>query len=82
MSPHHRTRFVEFDLRRCQACGRCVEACPRQVLGMVAFFRHRHVHVDHADRCRGCRACAAACPHDLVHRLDSGRPGAASHSRS
>jgi NAD-dependent dihydropyrimidine dehydrogenase PreA subunit len=73
MSRHHRTRFVEFDLHRCRACRACVEACPWQVLGMVAFFRHRHVHVDHADRCRGCRACAAACPHGAIRRLDDGR---------
>lgn len=72
MPRHNRTRFVEFDLRRCAACGKCVEACPSRALGMVTFFSHRHVHVDRAAQCRGCRACAKACAHDAVRRLDAG----------
>lgn len=58
---HTSTEHVQIDVRRCTACGRCIAACPQGVLGMVAFFRHKHVHVDRADRCVGCLACVAAC---------------------
>ena len=70
---HDRTAFVGFDLKRCAACGECAAACPRQVLGIVAFLSHRHAHVDRAAACEGCRRCIAACSRGVVRARQSGR---------
>ncbi len=62
----HRTEYVAIDTRRCQACGHCIEACTRQVLGMVSFLFHKHAKVSHADRCRGCLRCVGVCEHGAI----------------
>jgi Fe-S-cluster-containing hydrogenase component 2 len=63
---HDRTAHVRLDLRRCQACGDCAEACPRGVLSLLPYRWHRHAHVDHADRCKGCLRCVDACEHGAI----------------
>ena len=74
---HHETRFISIDLSLCEACGGCVDACPRGVLGMVALFNHYHVHVDRASKCRGCYQCMETCPQIAIQprakRPDTGR---------
>lgn len=74
MRSHHRTEHVQIDTRRCEACGRCVEACRHEALGMVSFLFHKHAKVRDADRCRGCLRCVKACPHDAILALRP-RPG-------
>ncbi len=66
---HAETEHVVFDLRRCKACGDCAISCPSGVLGMVALLRHRHVHVDHAERCVGCMKCAESCAEKAIMAL-------------
>jgi MinD superfamily P-loop ATPase len=63
---HTSTEFIELIRHKCQACWKCVEACPNQVLGKVIFFRHRHAHVDNAAACKGCRKCERACPNGAI----------------
>jgi ferredoxin len=78
---HNKTVFVEIDTSRCLACRQCVDACPHGVLGIIAFFRHRHVHVDRAAACKGCRKCVKACEQGAIQpRVDVRRrtSGAAS----
>jgi len=58
---HNQTEFIQIDIRSCIACGQCVAACSRNVLGLLSILRHRHVHVDHPDRCKGCYKCIKAC---------------------
>jgi len=73
---HHQTAFIRIDTGSCHACGACINACRGQVLGMIAIFRHRHVHVDHAEACRGCRRCVKACSHGAIQP----QPALSSHS--
>lgn len=68
-SPRDRTAYIQVDPSRCVACGRCGEACPRRVLGLVRFFSHRHVHLDRPQDCKGCLNCVKTCEHDAI------RPG-------
>jgi NAD-dependent dihydropyrimidine dehydrogenase PreA subunit len=58
---HHETQHVRLDRRACEACGACVEACPRDVVGMIDIPLHHHAHLRHPERCRGCLACVKAC---------------------
>jgi NAD-dependent dihydropyrimidine dehydrogenase PreA subunit len=55
------TAYVRLDRRACQACGRCVETCPKGVLGMIRMGPHRHAKIAAADACTGCLACVKAC---------------------
>jgi len=63
---HNRTAFVNIDTAGCKACGLCVSACPNDVLGIIAFFSHRHVHVDRASRCKGCGTCITTCRQEAI----------------
>jgi pyruvate formate lyase activating enzyme len=49
---------VEFFAAKCQRCGRCLLACPRQAINPDLEATAR---VDHS-RCDGCGVCAEACP--------------------
>ena len=62
----HETPYVRLDRRACEACGACVEACPRDVLGMINIPLHHHAHLRHPEYCRGCLACVKACEHSAT----------------
>ena len=57
----HRTPFVELDTRVCQACWRCCEACPTQVMQKVSVLWHKHAVFRTGEDCVGCGACVAVC---------------------
>jgi ferredoxin len=63
------TDHIEVDTRPCEACGRCVEACREDVLGLVGFWFHHHVKVEDPGRCRGCLRCVRACEHGALRAL-------------
>lgn len=55
-------RIMVSSTHDCIACWRCVDSCPRQVLGKVSFLWHRHAKIVAPDRCVGCGKCAEVCP--------------------
>lgn len=59
--PLHYTRFIELDTHKCVGCFKCVEACPKKVIGKISFLWHKHVLILHADKCIGCNKCADIC---------------------
>ena len=66
MHRHAQTEHIVVETRLCEACGDCISACPKEVLGMVSMLWHRHVRVDHAALCIGCGKCVAACSHGAI----------------
>jgi Pyruvate/2-oxoacid:ferredoxin oxidoreductase delta subunit len=68
---HRETAFITIARDRCTACEQCTTVCPRHVLGIVAAWRHRHVHVDRASDCKGCLECVRAC---ASHAIAPKRP--------
>ncbi len=68
---HARKHFVQFvqvtdfltvsSMHECIACWKCVEACPRGVLGKVNFLWHKHAKLSNPGNCIGCGKCAAVC---------------------
>lgn len=64
---HTNTKYIELDRSKCQACWKCVEACPNGVLGKLIVFIHRHARVDHAEACKGCKKCVDSCPNDAIY---------------
>ncbi len=63
---HTNTKYIELNRSRCQACWKCVEACPNDVLGKVIVFNHRHARVNHAEACKGCKKCVDSCPNGAI----------------
>jgi NAD-dependent dihydropyrimidine dehydrogenase PreA subunit len=53
--------YITLDRHACEACGQCVETCPKGVLGMIRMGPHRHARIVAADACAGCLACVKVC---------------------
>jgi len=64
----HTATTPELDESKCDACGQCVEACPRDALTLVEgrVLRDRK-------RCMGCGSCMFACPSDAFYVTQAGR---------
>lgn len=53
---------LEVDRELCNACGKCVEACPRDLLEL----KEERLVVKELERCLMCMACVEACPKDAI----------------
>jgi ferredoxin len=67
LNPVHTTNFLpEIQDKTCTGCGRCVEACPVEAMGLVSAndprnHKKRKAHID-AAICLGCGVCVRSCP--------------------
>ncbi len=61
----------EINATECKGCGRCVEACPKQVLALGDQFNARGYRVVRyaGDGCIGCGQCFYACPEPYTIRV-------------
>lgn len=50
-----------FSPRKCIACWKCVNACPRNAISKVGILWHRHAKISYSD-CIGCNICVRTCP--------------------
>lgn len=64
------TAYVAMNPHRCMACWKCLNLCPKNVIGKVGFPGHRHVIFKNADACIGCGKCLKACPHGVFFKAD------------
>ena len=66
---------VDYD--KCQACGRCVEACPKHIIKLIPFHSTHWVGCMSVDKgaitrsyckvgCISCKKCEKACQHDAI----------------
>ena len=51
-----------IDAEKCKACGRCIEACPTEVIS----GKKKVAHVINQDKCVKCGACREVCPFEAV----------------
>lgn len=49
------------DLKKCQACLKCVKACPADAI----YLEEKHIVIDPA-KCIGCATCIAVCVHGAI----------------
>jgi Na+-translocating ferredoxin:NAD+ oxidoreductase RNF subunit RnfB len=66
LHPVHTSNFIaRVDESACSGCGKCVEACPVEVLGLVTANDpqrpQRKVARLNQDLCLGCAVCVASC---------------------
>ena len=67
--------YPEIDPLECKACGRCVDACPKDVLvlGSAVSARGYHAVTYLGEGCIGCGNCFYACPEPHAIRVHTGR---------
>jgi ferredoxin len=75
LHPVHTSNFMAtIDEAACSGCGKCVEACPVEALGLVTARDPKHPKRKLArlfkDLCLGCAVCKASCPLGCI-ALDS-----------
>jgi uncharacterized Fe-S center protein len=56
------TPYIWANPRKCKACWKCVDYCPKQVIGRVGFLWHKHVIINKPESCTGCKKCIQVCP--------------------
>ena len=72
------TGLAVVDAEKCTACGKCLEACPKNVIGYVPYSqftivdcmnkeRGGHVKKNCGVACIACGMCERACPFDAIH---------------
>jgi len=60
-SHQRETKYVSLETRLCQACWKCLDACPLQVLRKIDIGWHRHIRIRNANACNGCKKCVRVC---------------------
>jgi NAD-dependent dihydropyrimidine dehydrogenase PreA subunit len=58
---------LELNQAQCIGCGRCLEVCPHQVLGMDG----KRARIADRDACMECGACVRNCPAGAL-KVDAG----------
>jgi len=70
------------DVKKCRACGKCVEACPKKLFSLAPVKSRVHVLCSSHDTgrdtrrvcpvgCIACGKCQKACPVDAIHVVDN-----------
>ncbi len=60
------TGYIRLDTHLCRACWKCVETCPRGVIGKINLPFHKHAHINKPDGCKGCLKCVKVCPQEAI----------------
>ena len=64
--PH--TKYIKLDTRKCEACWKCIEACPENVFSKINILWHKHVRLDNPNNCIGCLKCFKGCTSNALSR--------------
>jgi len=59
------TGHIWANTHNCKACWKCINECPKQVIGKVSFLWHKHIFFKNSENCIGCKKCVQACQHGV-----------------
>ena len=60
-SNHTLSAYVKLDTRKCKACWKCMEKCPKNVIGRINLPWHKHARIVNGSNCTGCMNCVKIC---------------------
>jgi ferredoxin len=64
-----KTNYILLDSRKCEACWKCMEVCPNNVIGRVNLPWHKHALIIKRDNCIGCSKCIKACKFNAITKV-------------
>ena len=65
-------QYIQLDTKNCKACWKCVEKCPKKVIGKVNIFIHKHARIVNSKECIGCLKCVKICEQGAIKTLING----------
>lgn len=76
------TELPVVDKELCKACGKCIAACPKELIEFVPYEGKHFVQCSSHDKgkkvmdacaegCIACRLCEKTCEHDAIHVEDN-----------
>lgn len=68
-----KTNYIMLDSRKCEACWKCMEACPNDVIGRVNLPWHKHTLIIKRDNCTGCSKCFKTCEFNAITKVKSNK---------
>ncbi|MCC8153829.1 MAG: 4Fe-4S binding protein [Tannerellaceae bacterium] len=63
------TPYVWSNTRTCIACWKCIDECPKGVIGKVQFLWHKHIVFKDSENCTGCKKCIKTCPNNVFREI-------------
>jgi 2-oxoglutarate ferredoxin oxidoreductase subunit delta len=66
-----KTPFIQLNTRKCKACWKCIEDCPKQVISKIDLPWHKHVVIAEPVKCSGCLNCINVCQYGAFEKLDT-----------
>jgi len=60
------TKYIQIDTHKCQACWKCLAACPNDVFRKINLPFHKHIRLERPELCKGCRKCLAVCEQHAI----------------
>ncbi len=55
------TLYIQLNTSECTACFKCIEACPKNVIGKINILIHKHAVIRNGEECTGCGRCVKVC---------------------
>jgi uncharacterized Fe-S center protein len=66
-----KTPFIQLNTRKCKACWKCIEDCPKQVINKIDLPWHKHAVIAEPGNCRGCMNCINVCQYGAYVKRDT-----------
>lgn len=77
-----KTKYILLDTRKCEACWKCIEVCPNNVIGRVNLPWHKHALIIKSDNCTGCTKCVKVCEFNAITKVSANNNKEKAHRKN